>query len=431
MSIYAVVSEISATRLWGLNASQRLQRQISEINKASGDLEEIKWLENPNDVPADSSVLVINGTYLFEVRTLSGILARPNSLLVDTDESKNDFSNTPTETGQPQTGAFAEHPHGTVAAAFVQARYVQAAITCINNPEAERPKALKVINPENMAAFDESLRRSTTPLLEVVTAARKQALEDLLYGNSYRGITDLVTKFLWPRPAKQVVRLCANSGITPNMVTSAGLLLVIAACYLFLQQHYALGLLAGWIMTFLDTVDGKLARVTVKSSKFGHLFDHGIDLFHPPFWYIYWGMSLVSFKPVLGLEQSQMYWLIIIAYVLGRVVEGLFPLLGSCSVFTWRPYDAWFRLITARRNPCLIILTASVLLARPDWGFIAVTFWSVITTLMLIIRLLQATIVRQKNGPLTSWLSAEDVATGPNARAYALFGATRSAYARS
>ena len=31
-------------------------------------------------------------------------------------------------------------------------------------------------------------------------------------------------------------------------------------------------------MTFLDTVDGKLARCTIASSKLGNIFDHGIDL---------------------------------------------------------------------------------------------------------------------------------------------------------
>jgi phosphatidylglycerophosphate synthase len=214
------------------------------------------------------------------------------------------------------------------------------------------------------------------------------------------------------------------------MVTSLGLLLVIAACYLFLNGFYGWGLLAGWIMTFLDTVDGKLARVTIQSSKFGHLFDHLIDLFHPPFWYIYWGMSLVNFQPVLGQELEQMYWIIIIAYIAGRVVEGLFPLLGNCSIFTWRPFDAWFRLVTARRNPCMILLTASFLVGKPEWGFISVTFWTALTTIIMILRLIQAFVVRLTSGPLRSWLSEDDVATGPNARAFSVFGATRGAYAR-
>ena len=402
MTVYAAVSEISSTRLWGLSSSWRLQRQLLEISKMSG--VDIQWLENLDKLPGNSQVLLINGNFLFENRTLSGVLDRPNSVLSSPGDQ-------------------------TAAAAFIDSQRLPEMLAYFRHEDRLIPEGLNIIQPGDMAAFDESLRRSTTPLLEAISAQRKNELENKLYGNAYRGITDLVTKFAWPRPAKRMVHVCANTGITPNMVTSAGLVLVIAACYLFLNGQYGWGLLAGWIMTFLDTVDGKLARVTIKSSKFGHLFDHSIDLFHPPFWYIYWGMSLVSFQPVMGIEQGQMYWLIIIAYIVGRLVEGIFPLLGSCSVFTWRPYDAWFRLVTARRNPNLILLTLSALIAKPEWGFIAVTFWSVITTVMLVLRLLQAVLVRLKHGPLTSWLSEDDVATGPNAKAYAVFGATRGAYA--
>jgi len=405
MTVYAAVSEISSTRLWGLDSSRRLQRQLLEISKASGgEINAIQWLDDLSKVPENCQLLLINGNFLFENRTLDGVLSRLDSVLL--------------------------HPgNHSAAAAFITSHRLPEMLEYFRAEGRELPPGVRVIHPSDMTAFDESLRRSTTPLLEIISAQRKNELENKLYGNAYRGITDLVTKFAWPRPAKHMVHMCANAGITPNMVTSAGLLLVIAAAYFFWKGQYGWGLLAGWLMTFLDTVDGKLARVTIKSSKFGHLFDHGIDLFHPPFWYIFWGMALPDFQPVMGIDQVQMYWLIVIAYVVGRMVEGAFPLLGSCSVFTWRPIDAWFRLVTARRNPNLILLTLSVLIAKPDWGFIAVTFWSVVTSLILVLRLFYALVIRLRQGPLTSWLSEEDVATGPNAKAYAIFGATRGAYA--
>jgi hypothetical protein len=72
----------------------------------------------------------------------------------------------------------------------------------------------------------------------------------------------------------------------------------------------------------------------------------------------------------------------------------------------------------------MILLTLSVFAGRPEWGFIAVTFWTVLTTVILNLRLLHGAIVRFRQGPLNSWLSEEDVATGTNARSYAIFGAT-------
>jgi phosphatidylglycerophosphate synthase len=405
MTVYALVSQNSPIRLWGLDSAKRLQRQLREIGKQlGGEYRDIRWLASAEERPASGRILMLDGSFLFENRTILGLLGKPGSAL--------------------------QYDDGTVAAAFVESADAGKALAAMGGEAGALDAAVTVMRTTDMAAFDENLRRSTKPMLERVTAERKAELESTLYGNAYRGITDLVTKFVWPRPAKRAVHLCANLHVSPNMVTTFGLALVIAACYLFLEGYYAWGLLAGWLMTFLDTVDGKLARVTIQSSKFGHLYDHIIDLLHPPFWYIYWGMSLAGFQPVLGLGQVEMYWIIVISYIAGRVVEGLFPLLGDCSIFTWRPFDAWFRLVTARRNPCLILLTLSALAGKPAWGFIAVTFWSAFTTALMILRLAQAAVVRMTRGRLSSWLSDEDVANGPHAFSYAVFGATRGAYAR-
>lgn len=405
MTIYALVSENSSHRLWGLSSAQRLQRQTKEISKEMpADLRDIRWVKSDEEIPADGRILILSGTFLFENRTLKGLLAKPNAILRHTDD--------------------------TVAAVFVDAERYQDIQLLVKNPNQAPSSDIESIYTRDMETFDENLKRSTRPMLEPVNAENKTELENTLYGNAYKGITDLVTKFVWPKPAKSVVHVCATLHISPNMVTSFGLLLTIAACYLFLDGQYAWGLLAGWLMTFLDTVDGKLARVTIQSSKFGHLYDHIIDLIHPPFWYIYWGMSLVGFQAVMGQGQEQMYWIIAISYIAGRIVEGIFPVLGDCSIFTWRPFDAWFRLVTARRNPCLIMLTVSALIGKPEWGFIAVTFWSAFTTLIMVLRLIQASIVRMAKGRLSSWLSEENVAEGANAYSYSVFGATRGAYAR-
>lgn len=385
MPIQALIQGESPVKLWGLSARERLGRQLREAGGA-------ELVAGPGDLPSSGPVLLLNAAFLFEVRTLSALMEKSKVQLM-------------------------HPPSGRIAAVMTDAAGLEEALGCMNGSSSSVDTPLETVTPEDLAAFNETLKSAQAPFLEPVSQENKVELENRLYGNAYKGITDLVTKFVWPRPARKAVQVAASMGMSPNMVTSIGLVLVIAACYLFLNGHYLAGLLAGWIMTFLDTVDGKLARVTVQSTKFGNLYDHIIDLVHPPFWYIYWGMSLAGFTPVLGFDQQQMYWLIIIAYVLGRLVEGVFPLLGSCGIFTWRPFDAWFRLVTARRNPCLIILTASALAGRPDWGFVAVTFWSVITTLILVLRLFQGVVVRLNRGPLESWLSDENVAEGPNAGA--------------
>jgi phosphatidylglycerophosphate synthase len=212
-------------------------------------------------------------------------------------------------------------------------------------------------------------------------------------------------------------------GISPNQVTSLSLGLVILAGILFSYGYFFLGLAIGWVMTFLDTVDGKLARVTVTSSKWGNIFDHGIDLIHPPLWYLAWGLGLFSFSPILSpwtLEST--CWVIVIGYILGRMVEGIFQWwLGGFVIFCWKPFDSYFRLITARRNPNMIFLTGSVFIGRPDLGLEAVAIWTVLSTLILLGRLAMALLVKGMKGSVTSWLAEIDPVNGRDSLAVRLF----------
>jgi phosphatidylglycerophosphate synthase len=212
-------------------------------------------------------------------------------------------------------------------------------------------------------------------------------------------------------------------GLQPNHVTVAGLLLVVMAGLFFVRGWYGWGLLAGWVMTFLDTVDGKLARVTVTSSRFGHYFDHIIDLVHPPIWYILWGLGLgVSQLDIIAISLSATLWLISVGYVVGRLVEGVFLAgLGKFGIFCWRPVDSYFRLITARRNPCMLLLTAGALLGHPDWGLAAVAIWTVLTSGILCVRLVMAIYSHMADGPLRSWFLDIDPAQPVQPLAVKLF----------
>src|SRR3546814_17350753 len=116
-----------------------------------------------------------------------------------------------------------------------------------------------------------------------------------------------------------VTRWCSLIVIPPNPVTLAGLCRVFVAMYLFWTGHFGWGLAAGWAMTFLDTVDGKLARVTLNSSQFGNLFDHGIDLIHPPFWWWAWIVG-VQASPYPLTQVDLTLWIVIGGYVAQRAL---------------------------------------------------------------------------------------------------------------
>jgi phosphatidylglycerophosphate synthase len=239
-------------------------------------------------------------------------------------------------------------------------------------------------------------------VLERLTPETRVAVEKRLFQGSYKGVTDLVTKYVWPTPARIVTRWCALARMTPNQVTLIGFLLVLAAFWLFWTGQYGWGLVCAWIMTFLDTVDGKLARVTLTSSKWGNVFDHGIDLVHPPFWWWAWyvGVGALGFS----MPHGELALAVIVGgYVLQRVEEGIFLALFKVEMHAWRPFDSFFRLLTARRNPNLILLTLAVLVGRPDIGFLAVAVWTAICLIVHAAQILQA--LATPKGSVVSWLS--------------------------
>ena len=389
----------SAVTLWGLTSRARLARQLARID----------GIELSSKAPASpvGKALLIRADYLFELRTLEGLLRR-GGVLMDGD---------------------------VPAAAAVAASQVETAQALLRGEALPAADDLPRLGAGDLAAFEGDLRLAAPPLLERITRSRAAALEDRLYGASYKGITDFVTKWWWPVPAKAVVRACANRRIPPNAVTLAGLVLMLAACWLFLMAGQApraegwlwAGLAPAWLMTFLDTVDGKLARVTVQSSRAGHWLDHGMDILHPPFWYWLWGLSLTPFEPVRGLGFDALLMLTVGGYAAGRLIEAAFHALGSASLFAWRPFDAYFRLITARRNPCLVILTLCLLVGAPLAGFVLVALWTALSSLVMLARLGLAVSSRIRRGPLRSWLATPDAAQR-HPRAYRTFSSTRRAY---
>ena len=136
--------------------------------------------------------------------------------------------------------------------------------------------------------------------------------------------------------------------------------------------------------------------------------DHGLDIVHPPIWYWLWSLGLgVQSVSLVGYEIQvvTLAWWMLAGYVGGRIAEGVFQLSsGGLSMFGWKPVDSYNRLITARRNPCLLILTLAMLFAAPDLGFIVLVLWTLLSTVFLAYRLVLGVIARLRTGPLVSWL---------------------------
>jgi phosphatidylglycerophosphate synthase len=249
--------------------------------------------------------------------------------------------------------------------------------------------------------YDRTLRKREAPYALAMRAETRSDVEKRLFKGAYKGVTDIVTKYVWPLPAFHVTRAAAALHITPNAVTTIGMLLVFTAFWQFWNGAWAWGIAAAWGMTFLDTVDGKLARTTMLYTKLGGIYDHGMDLIHPPFWYwaIWHGLEHEVGGPGAAILNFSLAALIV-SYVLNRLEEGYFIRKFGFHIHVWTRVDSMMREITARRNPNMLIFMFAVMLGAPGWGLVAIAAWTVICLVFHGFRLFQAI----RCPPTSSWL---------------------------
>ncbi len=376
--VYHIINTCDVA-LWGVPQVERIRKVLAR----AGNFNEIADI---NALPSGQNILLLCADYLFEMNVIQKLVAQSEAILISSCDQK------------------------SPSAIWCGSNKASQAIKRLNHERSEPElESMPVYTPQQLTGgYDPRLRKYDLAHVVHINNSDKTIIENYLYDKSYKGITDLVTKWWWPLPARGMVRKCATAKITPNMVTGFGWLLTIFSGIAFYYGELVLGLCAAWLMTFLDTVDGKLARVTLQSSKIGHAMDHGLDIIHPPIWYGCWamglGLSQITFMNI-SLPVMDWVWVMLAAYVGGRIFEGLFQLLfNDISIFCWKPIDSFHRLITARRNPCIIMLSIAVIIVDPELGLMWVVAWSVISTVILASRFLYACIVRVVKGPLESWI---------------------------
>ena len=241
------------------------------------------------------------------------------------------------------------------------------------------------------------LRRELPPyLLRVSDAPSRDRAEHFLFWSNYKGSTDFLTKYVYPPLVWRTVRPLARWRVHPNWVTGVSWLGAFGAVPLFAACAWLPGLALAYLMSVLDSVDGKLARLSFTHSKFGTFFDHGLDIIHPPIWYMAWAWCLGGGDPASAPFRASL-WLLGI-YSADRICTGLFRSHTGRSIHGYTPVDEKLRTFLSRRNVNLALFTAALLV---DWlipgpghgvalvAFYAIVVWQVLCFLWHVERLVQ------------------------------------------
>jgi len=204
--------------LWGLTGRERLARMLAGRS-------DVRVVADTGEVPAGGRLLLLRADFLFDPRLVSALLALEENTAVRGGESSDIAAVKTTREGADAARAILEGRCGK-----------------------EAPEGFRVAAPADLAgAYDPRLLKYDPPTILPIIPGNRTVLEHELYNGSYKGVTDFITKWLWPRPARLAVGFCVRHRLSPNQVTLASLVLAIVAGLAFWQGFLVTGLLAGWI----------------------------------------------------------------------------------------------------------------------------------------------------------------------------------------
>ena len=191
-STYIYIFGEIATKIWGLTGRERLQRMLQTK-------ERIKLVDDVEKIPLSAAVLFLNGNFLFDARVLTALLGMDKRIALYSDD------NCP-------------------AAIRTDGNQASRLLRNLNNNKSQNYKFVLLTIPrvslkDLKIDFQQNLKKKDPPYILPISEDNRRLLEKELFSGSYKGVTDLVTKWVWPLPAFWATHYCVRRGWQPNHVT--------------------------------------------------------------------------------------------------------------------------------------------------------------------------------------------------------------------
>lgn len=248
---------------------------------------------------------------------------------------------------------------------------------------AEKLVTAQTVRPYGQDEFNGFIRklRRTIPyyMFKVETADKAAKVEKFMFWSNYKGSTDFFTRYVYPPLVWVSVGPLARARVHPNAVTIFSIVLALGAIPLWAMGYFWTGFAMAYGMSVLDSVDGKLARLTFTDSRLGNFLDHGLDMVHPPFWYLAWaygiGLASLGWGSSLGLATI----LVMVFYVVDRLILKVYPSFFQRAFHTHSKLDGRMRTFIARRNITLPMFIVGYALGLATEAFYLIVAWQILT----------------------------------------------------
>ena len=227
------------------------------------------------------------------------------------------------------------------------------------------------------------LRLTIAPFMIRLTAPDQlRKVDHLMYRRTFKGVIDVVARYGYYHLVRLITRGLSRTTLSPNLFTVLSILGIWVAIPCFATGHIALGCVSAWIGVLLDSVDGKLARLTLNLSDAMGTIEHLSAMPGLGLWFIAIGWHLTSGDLITPSAPMLACWATVIAFIVDKLVSGSFRKHFGRELFDVRPLDAFFHLFAVRRNMHLLILTLGARAHAVDAAFLVMAAGMVGTLLV-------------------------------------------------
>ncbi|MBW2704501.1 MAG: CDP-alcohol phosphatidyltransferase family protein, partial [Deltaproteobacteria bacterium] len=241
-------------------------------------------------------------------------------------------------------------------------------------------QGLEAVDVETLPRYNLAIRRALRPYwIEVRDLEDQKTARWIMAKSVSKGHMEWWV-YLINRPAETFISyFLAETPITPNQVTIMCNLVAFGATALFVLGHWWWALGMAVAVGILDGLDGRQARVQIKTSKLGEL-EHLFDKVYEVSWMIAIGWFLSN-----GFSQQIFIWWTagwIAAHFIDNGTYSLYRAKRGIILDEASPIDAAIRFVASNRNTNVAFFLIGMALGRPLETFYVVVLWNAATALI-------------------------------------------------
>lgn len=216
-------------------------------------------------------------------------------------------------------------------------------------------------------------------------------------------VTDAITVAIRTGPAFHMARWASRFGIGAATMTLVGVALSLLAALLFYEAWFFTGIVAGTISIIAATAGRGLVRAIGTDAPWRPIHGTIAGTFIPPLWYAGFAHGLVveGAPPVYA---TLLGGIAVAGHLVDAVMRVGFRRRHGFALRMWRPFDSRFRLFSVGRNVGLLLLGLGVVFGIELKGMEAVVLWTLISLVIMAVRLAQAENAHLRGRKLESWM---------------------------